>query len=92
MDENIVRIAEFTPESVDQVSEAPCGAEDTENYMFFRNLVTMRAHIDDMLRMDPNKIDCLITNGHDWANDHITVAAENLTQVHDWLLSESCGD
>ena len=88
MEDEIVRIAQFTPESVDQGCDTPCGSEDTENYMFFRNLVTMKDHIEQMLQMNPQHIDELISNGHDWANDHITVASENLTQVMDWLISE----
>ena len=91
MDDNIVRIAQFTPENVDQGCECPCGSEDSENYMFFRNLITMKDHIEKILQMDPRMIDELITNGHDWANDHIAAAAENITQVNDWLISE-CGD
>mgnify|MGYP006285345675 FL=1 len=87
MDE-IVRIASMTPEDVD-TCPSECQFDNLDNYMFFRNLVTMRHHIDTILNCDPAHVDQLLSNGHDWASDHVTVASENLTQVHDWLISET---
>jgi hypothetical protein len=57
---------------------------ETENYMFFGNLETMKNMIDDLLKMDESKIDAILSE-HDWASDHISVAAENLEHVYNFL-------
>ena len=59
---------------------------ETQNYMFFGNLKTMKRLVDRLLEMDENEIDQLLTE-HDWASDHISVAAENLEQVFNFLAS-----
>ena len=41
-----------------------------ENYMFFSNLKQMKRQIEMIMEMDPNMIDEIIQNGHDWADDH----------------------
>ena len=61
---------------------------EQSNYMFFSNLKQMRRQIDMMLEMDPNMIDEIIQNGHDWADDHITEAKTNMDQVFDFLKNE----
>jgi hypothetical protein len=33
-------------------------------------------------------IEDLLNNGHDWADDHITVSKENLDQVFDFIMNE----
>jgi hypothetical protein len=58
------------------------------NYMFFSNLEQMKRQIDELLSMQSDRIDNLLTNGHDWADDHISVASENLDQVYDFLVNE----
>ena len=58
--------------------------QETENYMFFGNLETMKNMIDDLLQMDESKIDAILSE-HDWASDHISVANENLEHVYNFL-------
>jgi hypothetical protein len=41
-----------------------------------------------MLDMDPQMVDQLINNGHDWADDHITEAKVNIDQVFDFFKNE----
>lgn len=60
----------------------------TDNYMFFGNLQQMRRQIDLLLDLDEESINDLLNNGHDWADDHITVAKENLDQVFDFMMNE----
>jgi hypothetical protein len=38
--------------------------------------------------MDPIKMDEILKNGHDWAEDHISVANENLDQVTKFFTNE----
>jgi hypothetical protein len=63
------------------------GHMETENYMFFGNLETMKNMIDNLLQMDRAKIDAILSE-HDWASDHISVASENLEHVYNFLQPE----
>jgi len=38
--------------------------------------------------MDPQMIDEILSNGHDWADDHVTEAKTNMDQVFDFLMNE----
>jgi hypothetical protein len=59
-----------------------------QNYMFFRNIKHMRDLLDEMLNYDQEQIDQLLSDGHDWASDHVSAAMENLEQVAGWLNGE----
>ena len=59
-----------------------------ENYMTFSNLKQMRRQIDILLEQDPKEIDQIIQNGHDWADDHISEAKNNLDQIFDFFMNE----
>jgi hypothetical protein len=60
----------------------------TENYMFFGNLEQMKRQIDDLMSVDPQYIDQLLQNGHDWADDHISKSKENLDHVYEFFMNE----
>jgi hypothetical protein len=68
------------------ISEAD---NSTENYMTFSNLQQMKRQIDMLLELDENVVDKIIQNGHDWADDHISTAKENLDQVFDFMMNET---
>ena len=59
------------------------------NYMFFANLENMVRFCEDILDMDEEEVDKLLNNGHDWAEDHVAAALENVQQVYDWLYTEA---
>jgi hypothetical protein len=63
-----------------------------ENYMFFSNLKQMRRQIDKILEMDQDMVDQILQNGHDWADDHISEAKNNMDQVFDFLMNETTED
>jgi len=58
-------------------------------YMFFSNLQQMRRQCDILLDMDPKMVEGVLENGHDWAQDHIAEAKNNMDQVFDFLMNES---
>ena len=58
--------------------------QETDNYMFFGNLKTIKRLVDELLEMDEAELDAILTE-HDWASDHVSVATENLEQVFDFL-------
>ena len=62
--------------------------QEEVNYMFFSNLKQIKRQCEMMLEMDPNEIDNIIQHGHDWADDHISVAKENMDQVFDFMMNE----
>jgi hypothetical protein len=62
---------------------------ETDNYMFFANLQNICNMVTDILEMDKEEIDQMLTEGHDWATDHISAAKESIEHVHDWLNSHS---
>jgi hypothetical protein len=65
------------------------GEGRTENYMFFSNLKQMHRQIEILMQMDPNMIDMILQNGHDWADDHVTEAKTNMDQVFDFIMNET---
>jgi tRNA splicing ligase len=70
--------------------------EEHENkssrYMFFSNLEQMRRQCDLLLDLDHSMIEEIIENGHDWAQDHISEAKNNMDQVFDFLMNEVNAD
>ena len=66
--------------------------EQSDRYMFFSNLEQMRRQCDILLEMERDMVDSILDNGHDWAQDHIAEAKNNLDQVFDFLMNETEGD
>lgn len=64
------------------------GDNMTENYMFFSNLKQMHRQIEFLMQINPQVIESILQNGHDWADDHITVAKENMDQVFDFMMNK----
>lgn len=60
-----------------------------KNYMFFSNLEQIKRQAELLLSLDPMEIEHILQGGHDWADDHITVAKENLDQVFDFMMNET---
>ena len=58
---------------------------DEQNYMFFQHLMTIKDAIDDLMQMDREKVDMILTNGHAWAIDHITTSADDIEEVYHFM-------
>jgi len=72
------------------VEDTPSRQEkESSRYMFFSNLEQMRRQCDLLLDLDHNMIESILENGHDWAQDHIAEAKNNMDQVFDFLMNES---
>jgi hypothetical protein len=74
----------YNKESIEEGGEG-----ETENYMFFNNLKQMKRQIEILMEIDPMVIDAILQNGHDWADDHVTVAKEDIDQVFDFIMNET---
>lgn len=71
-------------------------SDDHENrssrYMFFANLEQMHRQTAMLLDMDEEMVAEILENGHDWAQDHIAEAKNNMDQVFDFLMNEIKGE
>ena len=64
-------------------------SQTTENYMFFGNLQQIHRQCEMLLKMNPQELDQIIKNGHDWADDHVSEAKNNMDQVFDFFMNET---
>lgn len=60
---------------------------ELKHYMFFSNLKVIKEKIDAMLKLDPKKIDAELSDGHDWAGDHITSSRDDIEEVYNWIMT-----
>jgi len=67
------------------------GDQNSQRYMFFSNLEQMKRQCEMLLEMDQQQIESILSNGHDWAQDHIAEAKNNMDQVFDFLMNETKG-
>jgi hypothetical protein len=56
--------------------------------MFFGNLKIIKKHVDAMLQMDPEHVQEILSNGHDWAADHIATSKDDVEEVAGFLMNE----
>jgi hypothetical protein len=63
-------------------------SENKDNYMFFQNLKTIKDAVDEMLSLDPSMVDIILSDGHDWANDHIATSKDDVEEVKNFLTSK----
>jgi hypothetical protein len=63
--------------------------DNTSNYMFFENLKTLQRLVEELLTLDETEADEIIESGHDWINDHISVAKADVEQVYQFLMNNS---
>ena len=70
------------------ISEEKYGSN---RYMFFQNLEQMKRQCEMLLEMDENQVESILENGHDWAQDHIAEAKNNMDQVFDFIMNEVKG-
>lgn len=64
------------------------GHDETENYMFFGNLMTIKKCIEKMMKFEPSQVDAMLKDGHDWASDHIATSKDDIEEVCNWLCNQ----
>jgi hypothetical protein len=65
--------------------------EESERYMFFSNLEQMKRQCELLLELDRNMVEGILSDGHDWAQDHIAESKNNMDQVFDFIMNETQG-
>ena len=63
--------------------------ENVEHYMFFENLKIIKAAVDEMLEMDEAMVDQILSDGHNWAEDHMATSKDDVEEVFNFLKSKS---
>ena len=66
------------------------GDDRIHNYMFFQNLKTIHQATSEMLQMNPEYTDEVLSNGHQWAVDHIATSADDVEEVYKFLQNRGC--
>jgi len=61
------------------------GHGEMQNYMFFQNLHTLKNAIEELIELDPVKVDAILTDGHGWALDHIATSVDDVEEVYHFL-------
>ena len=84
----MTKIVKLTEQDLNRLVNKVLKEQEEANYMFFSNLEQIKRQCEMMLDMDPQMVDQLINNGHDWADDHITEAKVNIDQVFDFFKNE----
>jgi hypothetical protein len=84
------KIVKLTESDLTRLVEKVLKEQEVADYMFFSNLQQIKRQCEVLLEMDPQQIDEIINEGgHDWADDHVTEAKNNMDQVFDFLMNET---
>jgi hypothetical protein len=84
------KIVKLTESDLNRIVKKVLKEQEVADYMFFSNLQQIKRQCEVLLKMDPQQIDEIINEGgHDWADDHVTEAKNNMDQVFDFLMNET---
>ena len=83
------KVIRLTEKDISYLVKKVLKEQQTTNYMFFSNLEQIKRQCELLLELDPNVVDEIIENGHDWADDHVSEAKNNMDQVFDFMMNET---
>lgn len=63
--------------------------QENENYMFFANIENIHRMCEEILAMDKNSIDKVLSDGHGWTTDHIATSKDDVEEVYNFLKTHS---
>ena len=90
--ERIVSFDEFKRKATEIAEDDSMdGGQEKQHYMFFQNLASIKHHIEEIMKMNPDEVDALLKNGHDWAADHIATSKDDIQEVAEWIRNEMEG-
>jgi len=84
-----MKVVRLTERDINSLVKKVLKEQESPNYMFFSNLEQMKRQCELLLELDPHTVDEILSNGHDWADDHISTAKENIDQVFDFMMNET---
>lgn len=83
------KIFKLSENDITRIVNKVLNEQELPNYMFFSNLEQIKRQCEKLLELDPQAVDEIIQNGHDWADDHISEAKTNMDQVFDFMMNET---
>ena len=60
---------------------------ESNNYMFWSSLKTIAHASGELLKMDENAVDNILSDGHGWALDHIATSNDDVEEVYHFLAN-----
>lgn len=63
--------------------------QENENYMFFANVENICRMCREILDMDRNSVDKILSDGHGWAVDHVATSKDDMEEVYGFLKTHS---
>ena len=85
--ENVEQVYHFIEANINGEESNSMMSEENNNYMYWSNLKTIYHASKELLKMDRNKLDALLSNGHGWALDHIAKASDDMEHVFHFLAN-----
>jgi hypothetical protein len=82
------KIIRLTESDITKLVKNVLNEQKSNRYMFFSNLEQMKRQCELLLDLDEDMVESILENGHDWAQDHISEAKNNMDQVFDFLMNE----
>lgn len=61
--------------------------QETENYMFFANVENICRMCREILDMEASEVDEILSDGHNWAVDHIATSKDDVEEVFNFLMT-----
>jgi hypothetical protein len=61
--------------------------KESNNYMFWSSLKTIHHASSEMLEMNFEAVDAILSDGHGWALDHIATSADDMEEVYHFLAN-----
>jgi hypothetical protein len=75
----------------EKITESLRGLDESreqQNYMFFQNVKTICDAAKAIMAMNKADVDKILSNGHDWASDHIATSKDDMEEVYNFLKNK----
>ena len=86
--EKTKKITKLNETDIEKIIRKVLNEQESQRYMFFSNLEQMKRQCEILLSMDHDVVEGILDDGHDWAQDHISEAKNNMDQVFDFLINK----
>jgi hypothetical protein len=85
--DDIEEVYHFLEGSLEGNSMTEGNVGESNNYMFWSSLKTIAHASGELLEMDKNMVDRILSNGHGWALDHIATSNDDIEEVYHFLAN-----
>lgn len=68
-----------------EVTEEENINQELKNEMFFNDIYSMYEDACELLEMDSNEIDNILSNGHGWALDHVSTSTNDVEHIYHYF-------